>query len=266
MYSLGSHVGRGGFQVLSASQVTTLLPFNTWPGLHSKVTVSLYVCLVPKPDTFFPFFTSGFSHLTTGSEDQTTRIFITRGKSRAVTPEALGEKVTKKAAVLRGWSPAGCERSVNTDGIKKLHTESFRCHLQDALGTGREREASRGAEESITPSPVSAHHLGDRCIKLSGNHFRLKSTFPCSAAHQESTERERDEEQSPKNAEIKKAFTFAFRGWPAPYSIEVIIRRTVNCIISNKTKTLVTAVSCNHAVDEVIVPIHNLPILDPRRG
>ena len=85
---------------MSASQVTTLLPFNKCPGLHSKVTVFLYVCTVPKPDNLLPFFTSGLLHLTTGSEDKTIGIFITRRKSPAVTSDALHKKLTKRTAVL----------------------------------------------------------------------------------------------------------------------------------------------------------------------
>lgn len=64
----------------------------------------------------------------------------------------------------------------------------------------------------------------------------------------------------------KKAFTFAFRGWTAPYSLEVIIRRTVNRGISNKRKTVVvTPVGYSHAKGEICVLIDELPILDHRR-
>lgn len=77
---------------------------------------------------------------------------------------------------------------------------------------------------------------------------------------------EKDKKQSQKNKETKKAFTFAFRGWTAPYSLEVIIRRTVNRGISNKRKTVVvTPVGYSHAKGEICVLIDELPILDHRR-
>lgn len=85
------------------------------------------------------------------------------------------------------------------------------------------------------------------------------------AAHWASTEQDRDEKQSQKNEETKKALTFAFRGWTTPLSLQVFIRRTVNCGISNKSKPFITAVGYGYAKGEVSVPIVELPILDRRR-
>lgn len=166
----------------------------------------------------------------------------------------------------RGRSPVGCKYSVNRDVIKKLHTWQLHFSFAGSPGHGQGKGGFLWAEESIKPSPVSDHDLGDHCVKLSGNPFRLKSTFSWLAAHRESTDLEKDKKQSQKNKETKKAFTFAFRGWTAPYSLEVIIHRTVNRGISNKRKTVVvTPVGYSHAKGEICVLTDELPILDHRR-
>lgn len=147
--------------------------------------------------------------------------------------------------------------------------ESFSFRLQEALGRQGEGGfwgAAESIKQSIKPSPASGHDLGDHCIELSANHFRLKSTFSRLAAHRESTDRERDKKQSQKKKEGKKAFTFAFRGWTAPFSVKFIIcHRTVNLRVSNKRKMFVTAVSYNRAKGEISGPALDLPILDLRR-